>query len=111
MENSVLTRSFCWALLGVVPLAAGPVLRTALGAHLGVALPAALVSGTPSWPVCAGLYAGFALSLTYLARRIGRFHPVALLLFPVPLLFYQGMFLASLMRRPGTTEWKGRKIA
>jgi len=45
------------------------------------------------------LYLGFAFQLFFFARQIGNFSPVTCLLYPIPLLFYFGLFAQSLYRK------------
>ncbi|HET9441906.1 MAG TPA: hypothetical protein VFO65_01215, partial [Acidimicrobiales bacterium] len=63
-------------------------------------------------PAAAALYATYALQLGALLRRVGRFHPLAAALFPVPLAFFLAVFARSLVltfvRR--RVEWRGRTI-
>jgi 4,4'-diaponeurosporenoate glycosyltransferase len=60
------------------------------------------------WPV----YAAVVVQLAWMARRIGRFGVLALVLFPIPLfaflaLFVRSVFLTVVRRR---VMWKGREI-
>ncbi len=54
------------------------------------------------------LYALYAMQLLLLLRRVGSFHPLTGLLFPIPLVFYVGLCLRPVLRSGGT--WKGRAI-
>ncbi len=61
---------------------------------------------SPAIPVT--LYGLYAAQLMLLLRRVGSFHPLTGLLFPIPLAFYVGLCLRSALRRSGT--WKGRRL-
>jgi 4,4'-diaponeurosporenoate glycosyltransferase len=62
-----------------------------------------------AWGACYLLYAGQTF---WLLRRIGNFHPLTALAYPVPLLFFLGVFLHSLANTFGRrrVQWKGRSI-
>ena len=77
-------------------------------------LPAALLG----WPLLGDrslltnglIYAGYALQLLVISRRVGRF-PWIPLIFPVPVLFFLGVFvLAILNLERGQVRWKGRTV-
>lgn len=77
-------------------------------------LPAALMG----WPLVGDhglgfngiVYAAFALQLLLLSRRVGRFSWINLV-FPVPVLFFLGVFvLAILNLERGRVQWKGRSV-
>ena len=75
-------------------------------------LPAALLGwplvGDRSLAVNGLIYAAFALQLLLLTRRVGRFSWINLL-FPIPVLFFLGVFvLAILNLERGQVQWKGR---
>lgn len=77
-------------------------------------LPAALLGwplvGTHAITPNAIIYAAFALQLLLLSRRVGRFSWIGLV-FPVPVLFFLGVFvLAILNLERGQVEWKGRRF-
>ena len=69
--------------------------------------------GSPIW-LTAGItaYLMYALQMTWLARRVGNFHPVMLILFPVLLLFFTLLFMRSLYQTKvlHTVSWRGRQI-
>jgi hypothetical protein len=75
-------------------------------------LPAALLGwplvGDPS-PVSNGvIYAAYAIQLLVITHRVGRFSWINLL-FPVPVLFFLGVFLQSILNlERGRVSWKGR---
>jgi glycosyltransferase involved in cell wall biosynthesis len=77
-------------------------------------LPAALLG----WPLLGDrslltnglIYAAYALQLLLISRRVGRF-PWIPLIFPVPVLFFLGVFvLAILNLERGQVRWKGRTV-
>jgi len=77
-------------------------------------LPAALLG----WPLVgnsdpwlnAAIYGAFALQLGVLSRRVGAFGWINLV-FPVPVLFFLGVFVTAILNlERGTIEWKGRRI-
>jgi glycosyltransferase involved in cell wall biosynthesis len=78
-------------------------------------LPASLLGwplvGDPApWPNLA-LYAAFALQLLVITRPVGRFGWISLL-FPVPVLFFLGVFLLAILNlERGQVVWKGRRVA
>jgi hypothetical protein len=77
-------------------------------------LPASLLG----WPMLGdrsllsttAIYGAFALQLLWISRRVGRF-PWIPLIFPVPVLFFLGVFvLAILNLERGQVQWKGRSV-
>ena len=78
-------------------------------------LPASLFGwpmlGDPS-PLGNGLiYAAFALQLAWITRRVGSFRWVPLI-FPVPVLFFLGVFLLAIINlERGQVQWKGRSVS
>lgn len=77
-------------------------------------LPAAVLHwplvGTHAIAPNAAVYGAFALQLLLLSRRVGRFSWISLV-FPVPVLFFLGVFvLAILNLERGQVEWKGRRF-
>ena len=64
------------------------------------------------WPN-AMLYLAFVVQLAVLLRRLGRFSPLTALLYPVPLVFFLGVFVRSMVltfaRRQ--VRWRGRTIS
>ncbi len=77
-------------------------------------LPAAVLHwplvGTHAIAPNAAVYGAFALQLLLLSRRVGRFSWISLV-FPVPVLFFLGVFvLAILNLERGQVEWKGRQF-
>ncbi|MBK1826085.1 glycosyltransferase [Haloferula rosea] len=57
-------------------------------------------------------YLAVAIPTAILFRQVGRFSVVNALLFPVSLLFYQGLFAVAVMRKRKkvSTSWKGRHV-
>jgi hypothetical protein len=77
-------------------------------------LPASLFGwpmvGDPSPWANLALYVAFAVQLMLLTRRVGSFQWICLV-FPIPVLFFLGVFvLAILNLERGTIEWKGRQF-
>jgi len=70
-----------------------------------------LLFGASVLPVLVS-YAVVALPMTWLFRQAGGFSPLNALIFPVSLLFYQGLFGVAIMRkrRKTPTQWKGRDV-
>ncbi|RYD19753.1 MAG: glycosyltransferase [Verrucomicrobiaceae bacterium] len=62
------------------------------------------------FPWLAPLYLLYAGTLFLLFRRIGSFSWWAAVLFPVPMLFYQIVFLRALAGAGKKTQWKGRPV-
>ena len=56
------------------------------------------------------LYGGYALQLQLIARRIGSFGWINLV-FPIPVLFFLGVFLLAILNlERGSISWKGRQF-
>ena len=77
-------------------------------------LPAALLGwplmGNPAIVPNALVYAAFALQLLLLTRRVGRFRWINLV-FPLPVLFFLGVFLLAIFNlERGEVRWKGRSF-
>jgi glycosyltransferase involved in cell wall biosynthesis len=77
-------------------------------------LPAALLGwplvGTHALAPNALIYAAYALQLLVLTRRVGRFSWINLL-FPLPVLFFLGVFLLAIFNlERGHVRWKGRSF-
>jgi len=60
-----------------------------------------------------GAYSLGAIQCAWLFRQVGNFSLLSALFFPVGLLFYQTIFLRSVLRarRGGTIMWKGRDVS
>lgn len=58
------------------------------------------------------LYALGAAQVAWLMSRVGKFHPLAAVLYPAPLIFYFAIFARSFFRSRNKqkVEWKGRQI-
>ncbi|MEY4352421.1 MAG: hypothetical protein RLZZ609_662 [Cyanobacteriota bacterium] len=75
-------------------------------------LPAALLGwpmlGNPALGWNGLIYGAYALQLLLLTRRVGRFRWINLV-FPVPVLFFLGVFLLAILNlERGQVQWKGR---
>lgn len=59
------------------------------------------------------VYVAYGLQLWWMLRRVGRFHPGAGLLFPLPLAFFLAVFFRSVVLTHlwGKVPWKGRTVA
>ena len=57
-----------------------------------------------------GVYAIFAAQLYFMLRRIGSFHIISAILYPIPLLFFFAVFANSILRLGRKVVWKGRAI-
>ena len=59
-----------------------------------------------------GMYLLYAVQIGWIARRLGAFRWLGVLLYPVPLLFYFGVFGWSVLSRRygGQATWKGRQV-
>ncbi len=78
-------------------------------------LPASLLGwplvGDPALLPNLGLYGAFALQLWLLTRRVGRFSWINLV-FPIPVLFFLGVFLQAILNlERGEVRWKGRTVS
>ena len=57
------------------------------------------------------LYAGVALQLWWMGRRLGRFGPLVALAFPVSVVVFLAVFVRSVWAtRTGSVSWRGRRI-
>lgn len=72
-----------------------------------------LARGEPQAILYGVLYALWVFTLFLVSRRIGRYRPLAVLLYPLPLLVFFGVFLHSGLLRlfHGKVMWKGRAIS
>jgi hypothetical protein len=72
----------------------------------------ALLRGEAIALLYALLYPVWVLALFLLGRRIGRFSPLGVLLYPIPLAFYLVIFLYSGLLRlfRCKVKWKGRAV-
>jgi 4,4'-diaponeurosporenoate glycosyltransferase len=76
----------------------------------GAVCAATAVTASPAFPAVLPVYGLFALQLYWMLRRIGSFHPLTAILFPVPLFFFFAVFLNSVLVASGrkSARWKGR---
>jgi 4,4'-diaponeurosporenoate glycosyltransferase len=58
------------------------------------------------------IYAAFALQLWWFSRQLGTYHPIACILYPIPLLFFFSLFSGSFIRRMFKLQvtWRGRQL-
>ncbi|MFP5227358.1 MAG: glycosyltransferase family 2 protein [Acidobacteriota bacterium] len=58
------------------------------------------------------VYLLLAAQLAWLSRRVGSFHPLTCLLYPVPLAYFCGVFAVSAARRARgrASSWRGRAV-
>jgi 4,4'-diaponeurosporenoate glycosyltransferase len=78
-------------------------------------LPAAVLGwplvGSHALSLNALIYGTYALQLLLLSRMVGRFHWINLI-FPLPVLFFLGVFVLSILNlERGQVEWKGRRFS
>lgn len=64
----------------------------------------------PASPVCWAAYVLCGFQLAWMARQVGRYHPVTAWLYPVPLLFFFGIMAYSGLRQRRGISWKGRTV-
>lgn len=57
-----------------------------------------------------GVYGFNALAVFFVSRRVGNFHWMAAVLYPVPLIFFFGLFFISHRQAGRQVHWKGRNI-
>lgn len=60
-----------------------------------------------------GIYLAYAAQAWWMMRRIGSFGPLTALAFPLPLLFFHGVFARSLWlaKLTGSATWRGRRVS
>jgi len=96
-------------LSGGAALSAWPPL---LGAVAWVTAGLAIVVNPAPTAVFAAAYGAFAAQLWWMLRRLGAFHPLTAVLFPIPLLAFTFLFVRSLaarvLHRP--VRWRGRAV-
>ena len=56
------------------------------------------------------IYIAFAFQVAILSRKIGSFPPLSAAIYPIPLLFFFGLFARSAMKRGRQVTWKGREF-
>jgi 4,4'-diaponeurosporenoate glycosyltransferase len=104
---------FSGAISTPVPLLLGVVLWLTGSTALVIQFIQAAVAADPLWlPVYGALYLAYCVHLMFVARRVGTFHPLACLFYPVFLLGFHVMFLVSAFRKLVLRRavWKGRRI-
>jgi 4,4'-diaponeurosporenoate glycosyltransferase len=76
----------------------------------GIITPASwmIFSTEPWWWVA--VYLLCALQIGVLGRKVGSFHPLAALLYPIPLIFFFIVFACSAFKSGKNVTWKGRQI-
>jgi 4,4'-diaponeurosporenoate glycosyltransferase len=64
-------------------------------------------------PKLSVLYAAYASQIWWMSRRVGNFHPLASVLFPIPLFFSGYIYLRSYLRYAmgKQVKWKGRSLS
>jgi 4,4'-diaponeurosporenoate glycosyltransferase len=65
---------------------------------------------TGDWLCWGGAYVLCAAQVGGFGRKLGRFHWLTSLLYPLPLLFFFGVFARSALRSGKQVSWKGREI-
>lgn len=68
---------------------------------------------TPPFTIAAALaYITYAIQLSHSLKKIGSYHPLTGILFPIPLLYYQTLFLTSIIDQKlgRKIKWKGRHV-
>lgn len=70
------------------------------------------LTGAPYTFLGVALYLLYVLQVAFILRKLGSFRFITALAYPIPLLFYQGVFARSLLRkiRRHKVSWKGREI-
>jgi hypothetical protein len=90
-------------------IAAGAASASPAGATAAVAWIAALILAPFAHPLA---YIGAAASVAVATRRVGRFHPLTAVLYPLPLLGFLAIFGWSAARRATRrpARWRGREL-
>jgi hypothetical protein len=72
----------------------------------------AFARGEPIALLYLALYVLWVAVVFFVSSRIGRYHPLAVLLYPIPLSVFLGVFVHSGVLRlfHGKVKWKGRAI-
>lgn len=65
---------------------------------------------TGDWKLWLAAYALGAFQVAGISRRIGSFHWLGILFYPIPLMFFFGVFGWSALRSGKKVSWKGREI-
>ncbi len=98
---------------GVPPRLMVPIVAWMTGLVLCLPLTVLALAGHPAAPVWwLAAYPLCCLQLFLMLRRIGSFHPLTWLAYPVPLAFFFGLMTVSALKRArgGGVSWKGRRI-
>ncbi|MDD4312772.1 MAG: hypothetical protein PHW41_09845, partial [Eubacteriales bacterium] len=71
-----------------------------------------LAGGSPLVWLYAALYGVWVVILFFISARIGKFHPLAVLFYPLALIVFYAVFIHSFLIRlfHGKVKWKGRAI-
>ena len=98
MSPPILIMAICWITGGV------GVIR-----HF---LPSLILTDSLSFLVSSGMYLLYAFQFHWMLRRLGNFGFLPALLFPIPLLFFIGVFGLSFLQifLLGRVRWKGRVV-
>lgn len=76
----------------------------------GLMLPLICGPITGEWWTWLAAYLIGAVQTGFLVRRLGSFHPILILFYPIPLIFFFGVFAWSALRSGKKVSWKGREI-
>ncbi len=76
----------------------------------GLMLPIIGAAVTGNWLMWVGAHLLAAVQTGVLVRRLGSFHPAAILFYPIPLVFFFSVFAWSALRSGKKVTWKGRSI-
>ena len=98
---------------GVPPRLMVPIVAWMTGLVLCLPLTVLALAGHPAAsPLWLAAYPLGSLQVLLMLRRIGYFHPLAWLAYPVPLVFFFGLMTVSALRRARGVgvSWKGRQI-
>lgn len=57
------------------------------------------------------IYIAFAFQVAVLSRKVGSFPPFSAVIYPIPLLFFFGLFARSAIKRGKQVTWKGREFS
>jgi 4,4'-diaponeurosporenoate glycosyltransferase len=87
----------------------GTLFLTVAWMHGLVLAPLGLVM-SGDWMVWTVVYLLCAAQVAWFSRRVGSFRWLTALVYPVPLMFFFGIFARSVMRSGKSVRWKGREI-
>ncbi|RPJ35435.1 MAG: glycosyltransferase [Verrucomicrobiaceae bacterium] len=88
----------------------GHVLFLVVAWMTGLMLPPLCLAITADWQTWLPLYLLCAAQVGWLARKLGAFHWCGILFYPLPLVFFFGLFGWSALRSGKKVTWKGREI-